>query len=87
MVEHGRYDLALEIEDRLLRVQCKWARKEGDVLKVTLVTSRHSPVHGYLHRNYSRNEIDAVAAYCAELDDCCFIPIDLVPTEVRSTCG
>ena len=24
MIEHGRYDLALEIDDRILRVQCKW---------------------------------------------------------------
>lgn len=62
MVEHGRYDLALEIEDRLLRVQCKWARKEGDVVKVTLVTSRHTPVNGYVRGKYSRDEIDAVAA-------------------------
>ena len=27
---------------------------------------------------YSRDEIDAVAAYCAELDQCYFLPIDLV---------
>ena len=78
MVEHGRYDLALEIEDRLLRVQCKWARKEDDVVKVTLVTSRHTPVNGYVRGKYSRDEIDAVAAYCAELDQCYFLPIDLV---------
>jgi PD-(D/E)XK endonuclease len=23
--EHGRYDLAFEVGDRILRVQCKWA--------------------------------------------------------------
>lgn len=78
MVEHGRYDLALEIDNRLLRVQCKWARKDGDVVKVTLVTSRHSPVNGYVRGRYGRDEIDAVAAYCAELDECYFLPVDLV---------
>ena len=25
-MEHTRYDLGLEIGDRILRVQCKWAR-------------------------------------------------------------
>lgn len=78
MIEHGRYDLALEIDDRILRVQCKWGRLCGDVIKVNLVTSRHTPVNGYVRSKYGIDEIDAVAAYCDELERCYLIPIDEV---------
>ncbi len=76
MTEHGRYDLALDLGGRLLRVQCKWARKCGDVVKIGLATSRHTPVGGYKRTTYSKDEIDAVAAYCGELDRCYFFPIE-----------
>ena len=36
LIEHGRYDMGLEIGDRILRVQCKWARKCGEVVKINL---------------------------------------------------
>lgn len=78
MSEHGRYDLAIEIGRRILRVQCKWARKCGDVIKIGLATSRHTPLNGYLRSRYTAGEVDAVAAYCGELDRCYFFPIGLV---------
>ena len=34
LTEHERYDLVLGIGGRLLRVQCKWGRKKGDVISV-----------------------------------------------------
>ena len=72
VTEHGRYDMAFEIGDHLLRVQCKSANKAGDVVRINLSSCRHSPGRGYLHRTYTAKEIDAVAAYCAELD-CCYL--------------
>ena len=80
MVEHGRYDLAFEIGDRILRVQCKWGGlyDDGAVIKVSLHSSWHSPTAGYIRTSYSANEIDLVAVYCAELDRCYLLPISLV---------
>jgi hypothetical protein len=34
MSEHGRYDLVFDLGERLLRVQCKWANRKGDVVSV-----------------------------------------------------
>jgi prevent-host-death family protein len=77
MTEHGRYDLAFEIDERLLRVQCKWAQRKGDVVIVNLSSYRLT-TRGYVRRTYTVNEIDAVAAYCGELDSCYFLPVGLV---------
>src|SRR6185503_9437933 len=48
IVEHGRYDLAFEIGDEILRVQCKWGslRDGGAVLRVNLTSSWCTPT-GY----------------------------------------
>ena len=45
--ERQRYDLGLEIDGRVHRVQCKWGRLDGDVIKVRLGTSRYTP-NGYI---------------------------------------
>ncbi len=45
VAEHGRYDLALEIDGRLLRVQCKWGaldRRRAAVCDL-VGGSRHTP--------------------------------------------
>lgn len=76
--EHERYDLALGIGGRLLRVQCKWASRRDDVVYVRLKSAYHSPRRGYVVSTYSRSEIDAVAVYCGDLDRCYFLPIELV---------
>jgi prevent-host-death family protein len=75
--EHGRYDLVFEIGGQLLRVQCKWAALEGDVIRIQLATSRSTP-RGYLRETYSAHEIDAIAAYCHDLDECYFLPASLI---------
>lgn len=78
LIEHGRYDIGLEVGGQILRIQCKWARKAGEVVKVNLGTSRFTPSNGYVLTTYTADEIDAVAAYCGDLDQCFFLPIDLV---------
>ena len=69
LIEHCRYDLVLEIGGELRRVQCKWASRRGDVIPVNLVTNRRGP-EGFVRSRYTANEIDAVVAYCEELDAC-----------------
>lgn len=77
MTEHGRYDLVFEIGDRLLRVQCKSAPRKGDVVVVRLATNRRGP-DGYISTRYTPDQIDAIAAYCPEVDQVYFLPIDFV---------
>jgi hypothetical protein len=75
--EGGRYDLAIDIGEKLLRVQCKWASRRGYVLTVHCVTSRCTP-HGYRRTTYTADEIDAIAAYAPDTDRCYLIPVDEV---------
>jgi prevent-host-death family protein len=78
LTEHERYDLVLGVAGTLLRVQCKWARSDGDVILVTARTSYHSPTQGYVRSSYDASQIDMLAAYCGELDQCYLLPVDLV---------
>jgi prevent-host-death family protein len=75
--EHGRYDLVLDVGGSLHRVQCKWAQRIGDVVSVKLVGNRLTPA-GYVRTKYQSGEIDAVAAYCGDLDRCYYLPSGLV---------
>ena len=77
LTEHGRTDLVLDDGRRLLRVQCKWASRDGEIVVVRLTNTRRS-ASGYVRTTYAKGEIDAVAAYCAETDACYLLPIDLV---------
>jgi prevent-host-death family protein len=77
LTEHERYDLVLGMGGKLLRVQCKWAKKQGDVVLVNLATSRRGP-DGYVRTNYSAADVDAIGAYCEELASCFLIPISVV---------
>jgi prevent-host-death family protein len=59
IVEHARYDLAFEIGDRILRVQCKWGglHQDGAIIRVNLTSSWCTPT-GYERRYYSEDEVD-----------------------------
>lgn len=72
-----RYDLIIDLESTLLRVQCKLARRTGGVLAIGLQTSRCTP-RGYVRTSYSPAEIDAVGAYSAELSKCYLLPISAI---------
>jgi prevent-host-death family protein len=71
-----RYDLIFDLRPKLLRVQCKWAARYGDVIVVRCYRNRRNR-DGLLKRLYSSDEIDAFAAYCAEVDECYLLPIDV----------
>jgi prevent-host-death family protein len=72
-----RYDLVFDLGSRFLRVQCECARRDGEVVIVRCDSNWFTP-HGRVQTTYAAHEIDAVAAYCEELDQCYLLPIDLV---------
>jgi hypothetical protein len=70
------YDLILDLGVSLLRVQVKWALRHDDVVVVRCRRSRRGP-QGLIHRGYELGEIDAIGAYCLELDTCYLLPTEL----------
>jgi hypothetical protein len=56
-------------------VQCKWANRRGDVIAVRCYSTRRS-ARGFVRRPYTHDEIDAVVAYCPDLERCYFLPMD-----------
>jgi hypothetical protein len=79
IAEGGRFDMILVVDGRLLRVQCKWAARYGEVVVVRCYSNRRART-GLVRRLYSPDQIDAFAGYCLELDRCFFMPIELVST-------
>lgn len=74
LCEGSRYDLIIDLEPELVRVQCKWAQRLDGVLSIRLATSRCTP-RGYVRTNYSAEEVDAVAAFSPDTRSCYLIPI------------
>jgi hypothetical protein len=72
-LDDQRYDLVLDLGSRVLRVQCKWAARVGDVIAIRTRTSRRGP-NGHIHRSYGADEIDAIVAFCAETGRCYLLP-------------
>ena len=74
-----RYDLIFELEGKFVRVQCKWIARRGDAMVVPCI-SRRRCADGFVSRPYTSNEIDAFAAYCADIDRCYWIPLSCFPS-------
>src|SRR6059058_6031008 len=66
-----RYDLIFDLRPQLVRVQCKWASRYGDVIIVRCYSNRRNR-DGLLRRLYSADQVDAFAAYCLDTDRCYF---------------
>ena len=73
-----RYDLILRVGSDLLRVQCKWAARRGDVIIVRCRSCRRTR-EGVLHRQYTSDEIDAFAAYSPDTERCYFLLLEHLP--------
>src|SRR4051794_36287790 len=73
----GRYDLIFGVGPRLLRIQCEWARLSDNVITIRCYSSRRGPA-GHIKRSYSSAEIDALAAYCPELERCYLVPVSRI---------
>lgn len=59
----------------LLRVQCKYARQVGQIVRARLYTTRRNK-DGVLTRRYGSGEFDASALYRPDLDACYLLPAD-----------
>jgi hypothetical protein len=75
LTDGERYDLIFDLRPRLLRVQCKWAARLSDALIVRCRSCRRTR-HGLVHRGYTSEEVDAIAAYSLDLNRCYFVPLD-----------
>jgi PD-(D/E)XK endonuclease len=75
LAEGRRYDLVFDADGLLLRVQCKWAPRRGNVVVINLRTHRCTP-RGYVRSTYSAEEVDGIAVYCQELKRCFYVPIE-----------
>jgi hypothetical protein len=71
-----RYDLIFDFGTSLARVQCKWVVRRGAVIVIPCRSCRRTR-DGFDRRPYTEAEIDAVAAYCASVDRCFFLPPEL----------
>jgi|SRR5579864_1605620 len=72
-----RYDLAIDDDGRLMRVQCKTGTlRNGCIVFKTCITDARRPGGdgGYA------GQIDAFAIYCPELDRVYFVPIGALPS-------
>ena len=78
LLDGERYDLIFDLRPRLIRVQCKWAMRNGEVIIVRCYSARRT-AGGLVSRRYTQNEIDAFAAYCADTDRCYYLPIEAFP--------
>jgi prevent-host-death family protein len=76
LTEHERYDLAFDLGTRIVRIQCKWASRNEEVVLVRIKGTDYCPGRGYVRNIYATDEIDAIAAYCEELDACYLLPND-----------
>jgi hypothetical protein len=68
-----RYDLIFDLGDRLLRIQCKWAVRDNDVVVVRCRRVRRGR-YGLIRRQYLPGEIDAIVGYCAGTERCYYLP-------------
>jgi hypothetical protein len=71
-----RCDLILDLRPRLIRVQVKWAVRQGEVVVVRCCSNRRAR-DGMVTRTYSADEVDAIVAYCEEIGRCFLLPIAL----------
>jgi PD-(D/E)XK endonuclease len=76
-VHDERYDLIFDLNPRLLRVQCKTATLNGDIVVIRCFSCRRT-AEGLRRRVYTRNEIDAIAAYGAEIDRIFLVPVSRI---------
>ena len=58
--EGGRYDMIFEIDGRLLRIQCKWARRHGDVIRCALLFALGMPLDHYSRIEVGQGSISTI---------------------------
>jgi len=76
--ENSRYDFIADINGKLIKVQCKTARKIDDGVIEFSCRSCRSNTQSSIERRYTKNEIDF---FCTYWDGQCY----LIPIEETST--
>ena len=76
-VHDERYDLIFDLRPTLMRVQCKTATVADEVVVIRCYSCRRN-ADGLLKRLYTSDEIDAVAAYCGQLDRVFLVPSERI---------
>jgi len=76
-VAEERCDFIFDLHPRLVRVQCKWASRYGDVVVLRLYSNRRT-INGMKRSTYSPEEVDAFAVYSPDTGQCYFIEISEV---------
>lgn len=71
--EHSAYDLIVDDGTALAKVQVKWARVEGDFLRLWTST-----VDRRANRSYAAHDCDFFAAYSGELGTLYLLPYEVV---------
>jgi PD-(D/E)XK endonuclease len=52
--QDAAYDLVFDLHDKLLRIQCKWGVRRGDVLTIHCQRCRRGP-DGFIRRRYQED--------------------------------
>lgn len=71
--EDSPYDLVIERDDRLEKVQCKFVQSDG---RVVIVRCRST--NSWATRKYTPNDVDWIATYDATTQLCYFVPSTLL---------
>jgi PD-(D/E)XK endonuclease len=71
-----RCDLIFDLRPQLIRVQCKWASRYEEIVVVRCRRHRRNR-EGVVERLYSADDVDAFAAYCADVNKCYLLPMEL----------
>ena len=74
--DNQRYDLIIDIESKLYRIQCKTGRKEGNRITFPVCSVRVNK-SGYKIQNYD-GQIEFFAVWCKELSKAYLIPKDKI---------
>jgi PD-(D/E)XK endonuclease len=75
-LDDERYDLIFDLRPNLLRVQCKWGRRIGDIISFRLYTSRRGR-EGLINRRYAPGEFDCFGVYCPDTGSCYLLPAEI----------
>lgn len=65
--DNKRYDLAVDIGNKIIRIQCKTARVRGDVIKFKTCSVVKGEGGKYFTTKYSASDIDYFMVYAPEL--------------------
>ena len=73
--ENTRYDFILDIDNHLLKVQCKTCREvqEGRAIEFNCASNRQN-LSKTFRQSYTKNDIDLFATFYQ--DNCYFIPVE-----------